>query len=102
MRRSPYHNDSVGVPPENELHRIRSAAWGAGVGGDDRNLDAELVRRAGFAFADALGLRGMEGIELPATLALLLGSDLGGARQRQGKRCLDVGVAGDLAADVTD
>jgi len=34
----------------------------AGVGGDDGDLDAELVRRAGLAFADALGLRGMEGI----------------------------------------
>ncbi len=44
----------------------------------------------------------MEGIQLPAALALLLGADLGGARQRQGERHLDVGVAGDLAADVTD
>jgi hypothetical protein len=35
-----------------------------------RDLDAELVGRAGFAFADAFGLRGVEGIELPATLAL--------------------------------
>jgi hypothetical protein len=62
----------------------------AGVGGDDRDLDAELVRRAGLALADALGLRGMEGIELPATLALLLASDLSGARQREGERRLDV------------
>ena len=77
-------------------------ARGAGVAGDDRDLDAELVRRAGLALADALGLRGMEGIELPSTLALLLGSDLGGARQRQGKRRLDVRLAFDLAADVTD
>jgi hypothetical protein len=44
----------------------------------------------------------MEGIQLPAALALLLGSDLGGARQREGKRRLDVRVAFDLAADVTD
>jgi hypothetical protein len=44
----------------------------------------------------------MEGIELPAALALLLASDLGGARQRQGERRLDVLMAGDLAADVTD
>ena len=28
----------------------------------------------------------MEGIQLPATLALLLAPDLAGARQRQGKR----------------
>ena len=74
----------------------------AGVGGDDGDLDAELVRRAGLAFADALGLRGMEGIELPAALALLLGTDLGGARQRERKRRLDVPMTGDLAADVTD
>ena len=78
------------------------AARRAGVGGDDRDLDAELVRRAGLALADALGLGGMEGIQLPAALALLLGSDLTGARQRQGKRRLDILLAGDLAADVTD
>src|SRR5665647_2933355 len=40
--------------------------------------------------------------ELPTALALLLGADLGGARQREGKRRLDVGVAGDIAADVAD
>src|SRR4030081_327511 len=76
-------------------------ARGAGVGGDDRDLDAELVGRTGLALADALGLGGMEGIELPAALALLLASDLGGARQRQGKRRLDVRLAFDLAANVT-
>jgi hypothetical protein len=48
------------------------AARGTGVGGDDRNLDAELVGRAGLAFANALDLRGVEGIELPAALALAL------------------------------
>lgn len=78
------------------------AARGAGVSGDNRNLDAELVGRTGLALADAFGLGRMEGIQLPAALALLLGSDLGGARQRQGKRRLDVRVAFDLAADVTD
>ena len=78
------------------------AAGGAGVGGDDGDLDAELVGRAGLAFADAFGLGSMEGIELPAALALPLGPDLTGARQREGKRRLDVLMAGDLAADVTD
>ena len=58
------------------------AARGAGVGGDDRSLDAELVRRAGVALADALDLGGMEGIEFPAALALLLRADLGGASER--------------------
>jgi hypothetical protein len=44
----------------------------------------------------------MEGVKLPPTLALLLASDLTGARQRERKRHLDAGVAGNLAADVTD
>src|SRR5665811_1235753 len=78
------------------------AARGAGVGGDDGDLDAELVGRAGLALANALGLWGMEGIELPATLPLLLRADLGSAHQREGKYHLEVRTAGDLAADVTD
>jgi hypothetical protein len=71
------------------------------VGGDDRDLDAELVGRAGLALADTLGLRGVEGIELPAALTLL-GADLGGVRQRQGECRLEVPLVGNLAADVTD
>ena len=53
----------------------------AGIGGDDRDLDAELVGRAGLALADALDLRGVEGIELPTALALALGADLRGPRE---------------------
>ena len=34
------------------------AAGSAGIGGDDRDLDVERVRRAGLALADALHLRG--------------------------------------------
>ncbi len=34
-----------------------------------RGLDAELIGRAGFALADALGFGGMERIQLPAALA---------------------------------
>src|SRR5580692_8584937 len=56
------------------------ATWGARIGGYDRDLDAELVGRTGLAFADALDLGGMEGIELPAALALLLRADLVGLR----------------------
>jgi hypothetical protein len=78
------------------------AAGCASVGGGDRDLDAELVRRAGLAFADALGLWSMEGIELPAALALLLGSYQSGTGQRQGKRRLEVLLALDLAADIAD
>jgi hypothetical protein len=74
-------------------------ARGAGVVGDDGDLDTELVGRAGLALADALGLGGMEGIELPAALALLLRADLGGLRQREAKRRLEVWMSGDLAAD---
>jgi hypothetical protein len=46
------------------------AARGAGIGGDNRSLNAELIGRAGVAFADAFDLWGMEGIQLPAALAL--------------------------------
>jgi hypothetical protein len=46
------------------------------VGRCKRDLDAELVRRSGLAFADTLGLRGVPGIELPTSLALLLAADL--------------------------
>ena len=86
-----------GLGVEHEL-----AGRGTGVGGDDRDLDAELVGRAGFALADALDLGGVEGIELPAALALLLGADLGGPRERFLEGCFDRFLALDLAADVTD
>jgi hypothetical protein len=50
--------------------------------------------------ADALDLGGMEGIELPAALALLLRANLVGARQRPSARRLEIGVAHDLAGAV--
>src|SRR5580704_17802162 len=75
------------------------AGRGTGVGGDDRDLDAELVGCAGLALADALDLGGVEGIELPAALALLLGADLGGPRERFLEGCFDRFLALDLAAD---
>lgn len=46
------------------------AARCAAIIGHDRRLDAELVRRGCLALADALDLRRMERIELPAALAL--------------------------------
>src|SRR5450756_2449865 len=58
------------------------AARRAGVGGGDRGLDAELIGRAGLALADAFDLGSMEGIQLPAALALLLRTDLAVARKR--------------------
>ena len=70
--------------------------------GDDGGLHAELVRCAGLAFADALHFRGVEGIKLPAALALLLRADLRGPAEREGKRLLQCWLALDLATDVTD
>src|SRR5438045_4175100 len=61
--------------------------------GDDGGLDAELVRRGGLAFADALHLRGMEGIKLPAALALLLRADLRGPAKREGECFLQCWLA---------
>jgi len=52
------------------------ATWRLAVIGDDGGLHTEFVRRSRLAFADALDLRGVEGIELPAALALLLRADL--------------------------
>ena len=78
------------------------AAGGAGVGGDDRGFDAELVGCAGLALADAFDLGGVEGIELPSALALLLRSDLRSTRERRIEHRLELGLASDLAADVAD
>jgi hypothetical protein len=78
------------------------AARSSGIGGDDRGFDAELVRGAGLALTDAFDLRRVEGIELPSALALLLGADLLGKRQRPLESRLEFGPVGDLAADVAD
>ena len=80
-----------------------STNWPPGartLGGDDRDLDAELIGRAGLALADALDLRSMEGIQLPAALALLLRTDLTGARQRPFECSRQSRLAGNLAVDV--
>jgi len=55
---------------------------------DDGSLHAELVRRGGLAFADALHLGGMEGKKLEAALALLLRADLHGPAKRESERLL--------------
>jgi hypothetical protein len=55
------------------------AAGSPAVVGDDGGLHAELVRGGGLTFTDALDLRSVEGIRLPAALALLLRADLRGA-----------------------
>src|SRR4029079_337803 len=66
----------VGVSRESLGMQHELAARRTGIGADDGGLDAELVGRAGLALTDAFHLRGVEGIKLPATLALLLRADL--------------------------
>ena len=77
------------------------AARRAGIGGDDGDLHPELIGRGGLALANAL-LRGVEGIKLPAALALLLPADMGGAGQWLRENLLQRQLAGDLAGDVAD
>jgi len=69
----------IGVAGQRSGVQHKLASGRAPVGRHDRRLDAELVGAAGFALADAFGLGGVEGIELPAALALPLGADLGGS-----------------------
>ncbi len=45
-----------------------AAGW-AGVGRGDRDFAAELIRLVSLAFGDALDLRGMQAVELPAAPA---------------------------------
>lgn len=78
------------------------AAWGLAVGGDKGGFDAKLVRRARLALADTFDLGRVEGIELVAALALLLGTDLRGLRKRLLEGRLELALAFDLAADVAD
>ena len=71
-------------------------------GGGKRDLDAELVGFVGLALADALGLRGVPGIELPAALPLLLLADLRGPAKGRGKDFQQALVAVNLAPDIAD
>ncbi|MBB4373054.1 hypothetical protein GGD63_005869 [Bradyrhizobium sp. cir1] len=64
------------------------AAGSAAIVGDDGSIHAELVRRGGLGFADALHLRSMEGIKLPAALALLLRTNLRGPAEWKGEGLL--------------
>jgi hypothetical protein len=72
------------------------ATRSAAVVGDDGGLHSELVRRGGLALADALLLRGMERIKLPAALALLLRADLCGPAKREGECLLQCWLSLDL------
>ena len=78
------------------------AALGFGHRGCDADLAAELVRRPRFTLSDALDLRRVPTVELPAALALLLAADLLGARQRDRKGPTQLGVVLRLAPDVAE
>ncbi|MBB4366871.1 hypothetical protein GGD65_007945 [Bradyrhizobium sp. CIR18] len=78
------------------------AAGSAAIVGDDGGLHAELVRRGGLGFADALHHRSMEGIKLPPALALLLRTNLRGLAERKGEGLLQCRLALDVAANVAN
>ena len=61
-----------------------------------------VVRRGCLALADALHLRGVERIMLPATLTLLLRADLRSAAEREDEGVLEHSSTFDLAADIAD
>ena len=91
----------IGIARQRPGVQHELAARSTGIGGNDRDLYAELPGCAGLAFADALDLRGMDGLVIRASLALLLGAYLVGAWERGLVRRRYM-VACDLAADVAD
>ncbi len=92
----------VGIIGQRTGMQHEQAAGSAAIVGDDGGLHTELVRGGGLAVADTLHLRGMEGIELPSALALLLGADLAGSAKGKRKRLLQCRLTFDLAADVAN
>ena len=68
--------------------------------GGERDLDAELIRAMGFAFANAFDLGRVQGIDLLSALMLTLRAHPAGEDQRIGEDALPFGVALDLAHDV--
>ena len=69
-------------------------------GGGNADLDAELVRPMGFAFADAFDFRRMQGIDLRPTLMLFLLAHAPRQQQQLCERHFEPAVALDLAGDV--
>src|SRR5947208_14916715 len=69
-------------------------------GGGNADLDAELVRPMGLAFADAFDFRCMQGIDLRPALTLLLLAHAACQQQQPGERRFEPALALDLAADV--
>lgn len=92
----------VGITRQRRGVQHELAAWGTAVGRHDRSFDAELQGRAGLALANEFALRSVEGVELPATLALLLRADLSGPCQRLLECRLELVSIDDLALDIAD
>jgi len=65
-----------------------------------RDLAAELIRRPGFALADAFDLGGVQRIDLGATLPVILETHPHCQGEQVGEAFLESLVAGDLAAEV--
>src|SRR5262249_39473473 len=70
--------------------------------GRHRHLAAELIWRAGFAFADAFDLRGVQRIDLGAALPVILKAHPHRQGEQVGKAFLEGFVARDLAPDIAD
>src|SRR5713101_6109153 len=77
-------------------------ALGRGDRRDNRDLAAELVGRAGLAFADALHLRRVQRIDLRPALTLLLMAYTRREIEQRAEAVFERCVALDLAADVAD
>ena len=86
-----------GAGVEDELAALRLRHRGG-----DADLAAELVRRPRLAFADALDLRRMQGIDLAPALAPVLVADPLGQPQQRREGPAQALVVGGLARDVAD
>lgn len=78
------------------------AALAAVQRGGDADLAAELIGLVGLALTDAFGFRSVQGIDLPAALASILGVDLAGERERQSEGGFQLRLAPDAPTDVPD
>jgi hypothetical protein len=86
-----------GAGVQHELPALR-----LGHRGGDRDLAAELVGCSRLAFADALDLRRVQGVDLAAALPLVLGQHPVRKHQQRPEPGFHRLVAGDLALDVAD
>ncbi len=66
----------------------------------DRDLDAELVGAASFAFSDALHFGRMQAEDLGSALALPLFAHATNQQEQLGEDSLQISVTGGLAADI--